>query len=558
MSCHAQNLPEESELQQAVKTDEVFQFLGYNEAVEFQGGNTPNESMMDVEYLQNDNSSSKSKHTENILENYRRQSEVDGYDKTNTDRTLKQFLNFSGPENNISGNKENKLRAEQENVMGSGEQSKEENGRRDCFVSAEICVCVSDVPGEMLNEQIVHDERQKTGVLKKSPEVEMIHKTRGKKISRQAASDVSTKEEGDVQSETNFALTTKKNEVTPKSGKHALDISPYQQQHFSPISHFELQPKEHCFTDSNSCNTLNSEDRELEVCGEKEDSLLGTSGTVTLEIASSFRGLAVHHGSEKTKLILQSVSDPDFSGSVERDTNKLHRVPLDKTYSIAENKILEKSNINPNDAKNTMREMLAVSSENISGDEYAAKVSESYPLDVEVSPVHSDPSLGIKFLGNAGDLNTNIDELEQGQKCKDLLLVAEMDSRDKGHSTKGPGKNMELQKTFNEKTGKNPSLETNGKQKKRGNDNEEESHTNVEVLELLCNASETVNLRMILNQPKSTFEFKNMPRSSDLKLIKHNLNNEYANGILITMYFEMLKFLKFLLIYFYGVFCIII
>lgn len=596
MCCHAQSLPEESELQQPVKSDEVSQRLGCNEAVEFREENTPNESMMDVEYLQKDNSSSKPKHTENKLEMDRRKLDVAIYDKIKTDRILKQFFNFSGQESSISGNRENKLHTEQENLMGFGNQSiEEENGRKDCFVSAEICVSVNKDPGEMLNEQIVNEERQKTeAVSKKLPEVEVLHKTTGKKFSRKAGSDVSTEEEYEMQSQTNFELTMKKDEVTPKTGRHALDISLYKQ----PRTHFECRCKEHCFMETNSHNTLNSEDKQFQVCGEKGDSLSGVRDAIPLEkVASSARELAAHNGREKTKLNLQSVSNPGVSAVVERDTTKLHRASLDKSYFIAENIIVEKSNLNPNEAKSIMREILAVSSGNISENQYAAKVSESYPLDFEVSPVHSDPSLGTELLGNAGDLNADTalseiiyggedyvplsehrlakkllshdekvsekkipqgkiygldninisgekqsgeDKFEQGQKCKDLLLVAEMDSRDKGHSTKVPGKNTELQKTFCEKTGKKASLEKKEKQNKRGDDNEQRRSTTViKVPEFLCNASETVNLKMILNQSKSTFESQNMSRSSDLKLIEHNLNNEYANDILITVHFEI-------------------
>nr|XP_010300307.1 PREDICTED: uncharacterized protein LOC104635265 [Balearica regulorum gibbericeps] len=452
--------------------------------------------MMYVEYLQNDNSSSKPKHTENKLENDRRNLDVDRYGKIKTDRTLKQFLNFSGQESSISDNRENKLHTERENLMEFGNQSKEEeDGRKDCFVSAEICVSVNDDPGEMLNEKIVNGERQKTeGVSEKLPEVEMIHKTTRKKFSRKAASDVSTQEEHEMQSETNTQLTTKKDDVTPKTGKHALDIIPYKQQHFSPRTHFECRHKEHCFMENNSHNTLNTEDREFQSCGEKGDSLSAVRDAVPLEkVASASRELAVHSGSEKTKLNLQSVSNPGVSGSVERDTNELHRASLDKSYLIAENKILEKTNLNPNEAKSTMQEMLTASSGNISENQYAAQVSESYPLDLEVSPVQNDPSSGTELLGIAGDLSANIDfseiisggedyfplsehglakkllshdekvsekkisqgkfygldninisvkqqsgegKLEQGQTCNDLLLVAETDSRNKGHRTK--------------------------------------------------------------------------------------------------------------------------
>lgn len=59
---------------------------------------------------------------------------------------------------------------------------------------------------------------------------------------------------------------------------------------------------------------------------------------------------------------------------------------------------------------------------------------------------------------------------------------------------------------------------------------------------------------MFLNQCKSTFESQNTSRSSDLRLIDHNLNNEYANYASITVHFEMLKFFKFLEINFYTYF----
>jgi len=576
MCCRAQSLPEESELQQPVKSTEVFQRLGCNEAVEFREEDTPNESMMDVEYLQKDDSSSSPKHAENKLEIHRRRLDVDRYDKIKTDRTLKRFLNFSGQESSISGNRENKLHTEQENLMGFGNQSKEENG----FVSAEICVSVVEDPDEMLNEQVVNGERQKTeGVSKKLPELEVIHKTTGKNFSRKAKTDVPAKEECEMQSESNFELTTKSDDVTPKTGKHALNINPYKQQHFSPRTHFECWHKEHCFTENNSHNTLNSEDREFQVCGEKGNSLPGVRDAVPSEkVASSFRELAAHNGSVKNKLNLQSVSSPGVSSSLERDTNKLHRPSLGKSYFIAGREILEKSNLNPNEVKSTTREILAVSSGNISVNQCAAKVLESYRLHFELSPVQSDPRLGTEFLGDAGDLNANIalseiisggedcfplsehalakhlshdekesekkrsqgkisdldnlsvrgekwhgeDRLEQGQKCKDLWLVAEMDSTGKG--TKVPGKNNQLQKTSCEKTGGKASLEKKEKQKKRNNE-ERRSTTIVKVPEFLCNANERVNLRMILNQSKSTFESQNMSRSSDLKLIEHNLNN---------------------------------
>lgn len=405
MCCHAQSLPEESERQQPVKSAEVFQRLGCNEAVEFREENTPYESRMDVEYLQKHNSSSKPKHTENKLEMDRRKVDVDRHDKIKT----------------LSG---------------------------------------------------------------------------------------------------------------------VRDATPLE------------------------------------------------------KVAPSFKKLAVHYRGEKTKLNLQPVSNPGVSGSVERDTNKLHKASLDKSYFIAENEILEKINLNPNEAKSIMQEILDVSSGSISESHYTVEVSESYPLDFEASPVQSDPSLGTELVGNTGDLNASIapseiisggedyfplakcgsakkllshgekvsekkisqgkicgldninisgkkqseeHRLEQGQKCKDLLLVAEMDSRDKGHNTKVPGKSTELQKIFCKKTGKKASHEKKEKQKKRDNDSEEKRNTTIiKVPEFLCNANETVNLRMILNQSKSTFQSQNMSRSGDLKLIEHNLSNEYAND---TNYF---------------------
>lgn len=96
--------------------------------------------------------------------------------------------------------------------------------------------------------------------------------------------------------------------------------------------------------------------------------------------------------------------------------------------------------------------------------------------------------------------------LGQGQKCKDLVLVAEMDCRDKGHSTKIPGENTELQKVFCEKAKKKASFAKKEKQRKRDNGDEEKRSTTVKVPGYLCNASETVNFRMILNPSKSTFK----------------------------------------------------
>ncbi|XP_053917266.1 uncharacterized protein LOC128851620 [Cuculus canorus] len=587
MCCHAQSLPEESELHQPVKSAEVFRHLGTNEAVEFREENTPNESLMDVEYLQKDNSSSKPKHMQNKSEINGRKLDVGIYDIIKTDRRLKRFLNFGVQESSISGNRENKLLTEQENAMGFGNQTgEEENGRKDCFVPAKTCVSA-----EMINGQMVNGERLKTqGASKKLLEVEVIYKTTGKNCSRKTGRGAPVKEEHEMEPEINFEQTMKKDEVTQKTGNHAVVVSPYKQQHFSR-THFERQCKERCFTESNSCDILNSEDKEFQVCGGDSDSLPGIRDAILLEkAASSFRELAAHDGSEKTKLNLQSVSNRVVSGRIESDTNKLHGVSLDKSCSIAEKKILEKTNSNPipKKAKSTVQNILAVSSGNLSKKQCTAKVSEPYPTDFEGSPVQSDPSLGTEWLGSSGDLNANTSpseiisgrgdnlplsenglskkllshgekvsekkipqskmcgldsinisrkkqsgeyKFEQGQKCKDLLLVAEMDGRDKSHSIKAPGKNTELQKMFCE-TEEKASLAKKEKQKKGDNDIEKKrSTTIVKVPECLCNANETVNLRMILNRPKSTFESQNMSRSSDLKLIQHNLNNEYSNDV---------------------------
>ncbi|KAI1241168.1 hypothetical protein IHE44_0009633 [Lamprotornis superbus] len=508
-----ERLPEENQLQQPVKSAEVFQHLGCNEDPELRDEKKPNESMMDVDYLQNKNSSSKPEYTENKLEINRRKLTVDRYDKIKTDRTFKQLLNFSGQESIIRGNRDSKLHTEEESLMGFGNQSREEkNGRKDRFVSTEICVSVNNDPGEMLNEQIANGERQKTeGKSKKLPV---------------------------VQSETDFELTTKKTEVTPKTAKEALGISPYKQQQFSQRTYFQCQHEEHSFTESKSHNTLKSEDREFQVCGEKAGSLSGAMDATSLDkVASSFRELAVHNGSEKTKLNLQSMSNPDVYHYVEKNIDKLQKPSLDKDYFLVENEILEKSNLNSNKAKNTEQEILAVSSGNISETHCAAKVSESYPLDFQLSPVQNDQHLGTELLGNAGDLNANLgvsgifsggedyfplsehelagrllshykkvnvkkiipqgntygldninrsgkkqsgeDRLEQGQKCEDLLLVSEVDSRDEGNSTKVPGKTTELQKTFREKVGIKASFKKKEKQKKREKDHEEKRSTTI-------------------------------------------------------------------------------
>ncbi|KAM7062298.1 dystonin isoform 11-T11 [Acridotheres tristis] len=487
-----ERLPEENQLQQPVKSVEVFQHLGCNEDPELREEKKPNASVMDVEYLQNQNSTSKPEYTENKLEINRRKLTVVRYDKIKTDRTFKQLLNFSGQESTIRVNRDRKLHTEEDSLMGFGNQSKEEkNGRKDSFVSTEICVSVNNDPGEMLNEQIANAERQKTeGKSKKLPV---------------------------VQSETDFELTTKKTEVTPKTAKEALGISPYKQQQFSQRTYFQCQHEEHSFTEGKSHNTLKSEDREFRVCGEKAGSLSGATDATSLDkVASSFRELAVHNGSEKTKLNLQSMSNPDVYHHVGKNTDKLQKPSLDKDYFLVENEILEKSNSNK--TKNTEEEILAVSSGSISETHCAAKVFESYPLDFQLSPVQNDQHLGTELLGNAGDLNANLgvsgifsggedyfplsehelakkllshykkvnvkkqsgeDSLEQGQKCKDLLLVSEVNNRDEGSSTEVPGRTTELQKTFSEKVGIKASFKKKEKQKKREKDHEEKRSTTI-------------------------------------------------------------------------------
>lgn len=129
---------------------------------------------------------------------------------------------------------------------------------------------------------------------------------------------------------------------------------------------------------------------------------------------------------------------------------------------------------------------------------------------------------GLDNINTSRQKQSGKGNLDEGQKCKDLVLVAKMDSRDKGYSTKVPGKKTELQKVFCENTRKKASFAKKEKQRKRINSNEEKRSTTVKVPGYLCNASETVNFRMILNQSKSTFESQNMSRSSDLKLIEYN------------------------------------
>lgn len=606
--CHAQSLPDDSEHQQPVKSTEVFERLVCNEAVEFREENAPNESMMDVEYMQKDNSLDKAKQTENTLEIHRRKLHRD--DKIEVDRTLKKVVNLNDQESSISGNRENKLHTEQDNVMGFGNQSKEnKNDRKDSFVSAEISVSANNYPGERLSQQIVNGERQKIeGVSKNLSEVEIICENQEKSCSRKAGSNVPAKEGYEMQSETNFELTMKKDEVITKTGEHAQSISPHKQQHFSAETFFECQSKEHCFTESSSNNTISNEGKEFQVCGEDVDSLSGLRNVVPLEkVASTFRELGVHNRSEKTKLSLQSVGNPGISGSIERDANKLHRTSLGKSYFIKQSETLEESTLNRNEARSTTQEILAFSSGNISENQHTTKVSQSN------QPVESDPSFSTELLRNAGDLNSlseiisggdnhfpfpehglakkilsheeevsekkisqgknygldniNIsrkklsgeDKLEQDQKCKDLLLVAEMDSKDKGHNTKVPGKTTELQKTFCENTGNKNSLERRRETKTKDSGNEDKRSTTItEVPEFLCNANRKVKLRMILNQSKSTFESQNMSRSSDLKLIQYNLNNEYTNDILITVHFDFLflffsfhKFIHMFILYYY-------
>lgn len=593
--CHAQSLPDDSELQQPVKSTEVFERLACNEAVEFREENAPNESKMDVEYMQKDNSSDKAKQTENTLEIHRRKLHRD--DKTEGDRTLKKVVNLNDQESSSSGNRENKPHTEQDNVMFFGNQSKEDkNDRKDSIVSAEISVSVNNYPGERLSQQVVNGERQKIeGVSKKLSKVEIIHENKEKSYSRKAGSSVPAKEGYEMQSETNFELTMNNDEVITKTGEHAQSISPHKQQHFSAETFSECQTKEHCFTESSSNTTTNSEGKEFQACGEEVDSLLGLRDAVPLEkVASTFRELGVHNGSEKMKLSLQSVSNPGISGSVERDAKELHRASLGKSYVINQNETVEKSHLNQNEARSATQEILAFSSGNILEDQHSTEVSQSN------QSLNSDPSFSTELLRNAPDLNSlsetisggdnhfpfsehglakkvlsheeevserkisqgkicgldNIntsrkklsgeDKLEQDQKGEDLLLVAELDSQDKGHSTKVPGKTTDLQKTFCENTGNEDSLERRKETKIKDSGNEDKRSTTItEVPELLCNANREVKLRMILNQSKSTFESQNKSRSSDLKLIQYNLNNEYTNDILITVHFDFYFFFSF-------------
>lgn len=187
MCCHAQNLTDQSELQQPVKSAEVFECLGCNEAVEFPEESAPNESTMDVEYMQKDNSPRKPKHTESTLEIHRRK--LDRSDENKTDRTLKQFLSVSGQESSISGDREYKLCSEQDSVMVFGDHSKGDC-RKDFFLSAEASVSADNNPGKRLSQQIVSGERLKIeGETNKLSEMDEVHETKEKKCSRKAQSD---------------------------------------------------------------------------------------------------------------------------------------------------------------------------------------------------------------------------------------------------------------------------------------------------------------------------------------------------------------------------------
>ncbi|XP_068793519.1 dystonin isoform X12 [Struthio camelus] len=532
-----ESLPDESELQKPVKSAEVLEHLGYNEAVESREKNTPPESLMDVEYLQKDNSCSKCKCTENKLESHKGEFEADTYDGIKAARAFKQFLNFSGQESGIRDNRDNKLHTVQESIVGFGNQNEgKENGRKDGFVSAENWVSVNDDPVEMLNQQIVNGVTQKTeGVSEKLSELQAVPKNKVKDFSRKARSSVPKKEEFGMQSETDFTLTTKKDEVIPKTGKHALDISPYEQQHFSARTLFECQHREHCLSESSNHNTLHSEDNQA--YDEECDSLSAVRYAVPVEkVASSFRELAVYNGNENVmKLSLRSGSNPGVSDSDEKDTKKVHGTSLDESCYLTEIKIRGKSNVNPNKAKSRVQGILDISSGNIEN-QHTAEVSESHTLDFEMPPVQSDPSLSIELLGNAGDRNDKIvlsefvsggenyfrfsehglgkkllshdeklsdkemlqrkiygldninisenklsgeNNLEQGEKYQDLLLVGEMESKDKGHSTNILGKTGKLQKTVCENTGNKYSLEKEEKQKKKVNDNEEKRTTDI-------------------------------------------------------------------------------
>uniref|UniRef100_A0A8V0XF86 Dystonin n=1 Tax=Gallus gallus TaxID=9031 RepID=A0A8V0XF86_CHICK len=182
-----ENLTDQSELQQPVKSAEVFECLGCNEAVEFPEESAPNESTMDVEYMQKDNSPRKPKHTESTLEIHRRK--LDRSDENKTDRTLKQFLSVSGQESSISGDREYKLCSEQDSVMVFGDHSKGDC-RKDCFLSAEASVSADSNPGKRLSQQIVSGERLKIeGETNKLSEMDEVHENKEKKCSRKAQSD---------------------------------------------------------------------------------------------------------------------------------------------------------------------------------------------------------------------------------------------------------------------------------------------------------------------------------------------------------------------------------
>lgn len=161
-----------------MKSAEVFECLGCNEVE-----STPNESTVDVEYMQKDNSPRKPKHTENTQEIQRRK--LDRSDKNKTDRTLKQFLSVSDQESSVNGNREYKLCTEQDNVMVFGDQSKEDD-RKDCFLSAETYVRGNNNP----DQQIVSGERLKIeGETKKLSELDEVRENKERKKSRKAQSD---------------------------------------------------------------------------------------------------------------------------------------------------------------------------------------------------------------------------------------------------------------------------------------------------------------------------------------------------------------------------------
>lgn len=167
-----------------MKSAEVFECLGCNEAVEFPVESAPNGSTMDMEYMQKDNSPRKPKHTEIALEIQRRKLDF-RFDKNKTDRTLKQFLSVSDQESSINGNREYKPCTEQDSVMVFGDQSKEDD-RKDCFLSAETYMSGNNNP----DQQIVSGEKLKTeGETNKLSELDEVHENKEKKSSRKTWSD---------------------------------------------------------------------------------------------------------------------------------------------------------------------------------------------------------------------------------------------------------------------------------------------------------------------------------------------------------------------------------